>query len=59
MDALGADDPNDTPAMAAVCDAYRATRTTDTTFGRSSRPAKGEEDHNSLAGQLEHGGGGG
>ena len=33
MDALGADDPNDTPAMAAVCDAYRATRTTDTTFG--------------------------
>ena len=35
-----ADDPNDTPAMAAVCDAYRATRTTDTTFapGDSSRP---------------------
>src|ERR1700761_8180182 len=33
MNALGADDPSDTPAIAAVCDAYRATRTTDTTFG--------------------------
>jgi uncharacterized protein (DUF1501 family) len=55
MDALGADDPNDTPAMAAVCDAYRATRTTDTTFG-PIKPSgeKGERSgqHNSLAGQL-------
>jgi uncharacterized protein (DUF1501 family) len=33
MDALGADDPNDTPAMAAVCDAYRDTGTADKTFG--------------------------
>ena len=49
MDALGTDDPNDTPAMAAVCDAYRATRTTDTTFG-AIKPSG--EKHNSLAGQL-------
>jgi uncharacterized protein (DUF1501 family) len=49
MDALGADDSNDTPAMAAVCDAYRATRTTDTTFG-SIKPSEGRP--NSLAGQL-------
>src|ERR1700730_15704608 len=49
MDALGADDPNDTPAMAAVCDAYRATRTTDATFG-AIKPSG--EKHNSLAGQL-------
>jgi uncharacterized protein (DUF1501 family) len=49
MDALGANDPNDTPAMAAVCDAYRATRTTDTTFGEL-KPPSGK--HNSLAGQL-------
>jgi uncharacterized protein (DUF1501 family) len=49
MDALGVDDPNDTPAMSAVCDAYRATRTTDTTFG----PIKPSgADRNSLAGQL-------
>ena len=49
MAALGADDPNDTPAMAAVCDAYRATRTTDTTFG----PIKpSSEKHNSLGSQL-------
>jgi uncharacterized protein (DUF1501 family) len=49
MTALGADDPNDTPAMAAVCDAYRATRTTDTTFG----PVKASgEKHNSLGSQL-------
>jgi uncharacterized protein (DUF1501 family) len=33
MDALGVDDPNDTPAMAAVCDAYRTARTIDTAFG--------------------------
>ena len=29
MAALGNDDPNDTPAMAAVCKAYRAARTTE------------------------------
>jgi uncharacterized protein (DUF1501 family) len=49
MTALGADDPNDTPAMAAVCDAYRATRTADTTFGELE-PSSGKR--NSLAGQL-------
>ena len=49
MDALGADDPDDTPAMAAVCDAYRATRTTDTTFG-SIKPSGAKP--NALAGQL-------
>ena len=49
MDALGVDDSDDTPAMAAVCDAYRATRITDTTF----RPIKPSgKKHNSLAGQL-------
>jgi len=52
MDALGADDPNDTPAMAAVCDAYRATRTTDTTFGPIKPSGEKGEKHNSLAGQL-------
>ncbi len=49
MTALGNDDPNDTPAMAAVCKAYRAARTTDTTFA-SVKPSTGE--HNSLATQL-------
>ncbi len=49
IEALGADDPNDTPAMAAVCDAYRATRTTDTTLG-AIKPSNGN--HNSLAVQL-------
>ena len=49
MDALGADDPNDTPAMAAVCDAYRATRTTDTTFS-DIKPSGAKP--NALAGQL-------
>jgi uncharacterized protein (DUF1501 family) len=49
MTALGVDDPNDTLAMAAVCDAYRATRTTDTTFG-AIKPSEGKS--NSLAGQL-------
>lgn len=55
MDALGTNDPNDTPAMAAVCDAYRATRTTDTTFGAitpSGAIKPSGEKHNSLAGQL-------
>ncbi len=49
MGALGADDPNDTPAMAAVCKAYRAARTTNKTFA-SVKPAAA--DHNSLAAQL-------
>ena len=49
MSALGNDDPDDTPAMAAVCKAYRAARTTDTTFA-SVKPAAKE--HNSLATQL-------
>ena len=49
MSALGNDDPDDTPAMAAVCKAYRAARTTDTTFA-SVKPAT--EGHNSLAAQL-------
>jgi uncharacterized protein (DUF1501 family) len=49
MDALGTDDPRDTPAMAAVCAAYRATRTTDNTFGPIKPSGK---EHNSLAGQL-------
>jgi uncharacterized protein (DUF1501 family) len=52
MDALGADDPNDTPAMAAVCDAYRATRTTDTTFGPIKPSGEKGGKRNSLAGQL-------
>ena len=52
MDALGADDPNDTPAMAAVCDAYRATRTTDATFGQIKPSGEKGGKHNSLAGQL-------
>src|SRR6201993_3845184 len=50
MDALGADDPNDTPAMAAVCDAYRATRTTDATFGPIKPTGEKGEKHNSVAG---------
>ncbi|SPM38940.1 Uncharacterized conserved protein, DUF1501 family [Mycobacterium numidiamassiliense] len=49
MSALGNDDRADTPAMAAVCKAYRATRTTNKTF-ESVKPASAE--HNSLATQL-------
>ncbi|MEE2855316.1 MAG: DUF1501 domain-containing protein [Actinomycetota bacterium] len=49
MTALGDDDPDDTPAMAAVCKAYRAARTADTTFA-SVKPNAGER--NSLAAQL-------
>jgi uncharacterized protein (DUF1501 family) len=49
MTALGDDDPDDTPAMAAVCKAYRAARTSDTTFAAVKPTAtKG----NSLATQL-------
>jgi len=49
MDALGVDDPHDTPAMSAVCEAYRATRTTDTTFGAIKPSGKSQK---ALAGQL-------
>jgi len=49
MDALGRNDPSDTPAMAAVCKAYRAARTTDTTF-KSVKPAGKQP--NSLRSQL-------
>ncbi len=49
MTALGNDDPSDSPAMAAVCKAYRAARTVDTTFAPVKPPAK---EHNSLATQL-------
>jgi uncharacterized protein (DUF1501 family) len=49
MDALGRDDPTDTPTMAAVRKAYRATRTTDTAFA-SVKP--NEHEHNSLSTQL-------
>ncbi len=47
--ALGADDPTDTPAMAAVCKAYRAARTTDARFASIKSTA---DEHNSLASQL-------
>jgi uncharacterized protein (DUF1501 family) len=47
--ALGTDDPNDTPAMAAVRKAYRAARTTNKAFSSVKPTAK---DHNSLAAQL-------
>jgi len=49
MGALGTDDPDDTPAMAAVRKAYRAARTTNKTFA-SVKP--GAKEHNSLATQL-------
>jgi uncharacterized protein (DUF1501 family) len=49
MTALGADDPTDTPAMAAVCKAYRAARTTDARFAAVTSTAN---EHNSLATQL-------
>ena len=49
MTALGADDPSDTPAMAAVRKAYRAARTANKTFESVKPGAKG---HNSLATQL-------
>lgn len=49
MGALGNDDPDDTPAMAAVCKAYRAARTADTAFS-SVKPAAKER--NSLSAQL-------
>ncbi|MGZ4583038.1 MAG: DUF1501 domain-containing protein [Mycobacterium sp.] len=49
MAALGADDPDDTPAMAAVCKAYRAARATNKAFA-SVKAAAG--DHNPLGTQL-------
>ena len=49
MAALGTDDPKDTPAMAAVCKAYRAACTTRARLA----PLKSTvEEHNSLAMQL-------
>jgi uncharacterized protein (DUF1501 family) len=49
MGTLGTDDPNDTPAMAAVCKAYRAARTTNASFAPVKSTAN---EHNSLAAQL-------
>ncbi|MEE3067061.1 MAG: DUF1501 domain-containing protein [Actinomycetota bacterium] len=49
VSALGDDDPADTPAMAAVRKAYRASRTTSKTFGAITSAAK---EDNSLATQL-------
>jgi uncharacterized protein (DUF1501 family) len=51
MAALGADDPHDTPAMAMVSAAYRATRTADATFGQLESKAQAAQ-RNSLAEQL-------
>jgi len=54
MTALGADDPHDTPAMAAVCAAYRATASTEKTFasvGARNNAAGGNR--NGLATQLD------
>jgi hypothetical protein len=49
MDALGTDDPDDTRAMSPVYAAYRAARTTDTTFAAVKAS---EQDHNPLTAQL-------
>jgi uncharacterized protein (DUF1501 family) len=40
MDALGVDDQDDTPAMSAVCAAYRAARTADTKLGKVKASGK-------------------
>lgn len=48
IQALGVEDPNDTPAMAAVRRSYRATRTTETSFASVTAT----ENENALAGQL-------
>lgn len=48
MQALGADDPGDTPAMAAVAKSYRAARTTNTRF----ESVQGSESQNALAARL-------
>ncbi len=50
MGALGADDPADTPAMAAVCKAYRAARTTGKMFAPVKAPG---HQRNSLSTQLK------
>ncbi|MEM6105100.1 DUF1501 domain-containing protein [Mycobacterium sp. 050272] len=50
ISALGNDDPGDTPAMAAVRKAYRASRTTSRAFGAIKTVVK---ENNSLAGQLD------
>lgn len=48
MEALGADDPHDTPAMAAVAKSYRAARTTNASF----EAIKATESENALAARL-------
>lgn len=48
MQALGADDPTDTPAMAAVAKSYRAARTTNARF----ESVQGAESQNALASRL-------
>lgn len=48
LQALGADDPSDTPAMAAVAKSYRAARTTNARF----ESVKGAESQNALAARL-------
>ncbi|MCV7198239.1 DUF1501 domain-containing protein [Mycobacterium angelicum] len=48
MKALGADDPNDTPAMSAVRQSYRAARATDATFASIAAT----EESNALASRL-------
>jgi uncharacterized protein (DUF1501 family) len=54
MTALGADDPHDTPAMAAVCAAYRATASTEKTFSSlGTRRAAAGGKGNALATQLD------
>jgi uncharacterized protein (DUF1501 family) len=49
--ALGADDPTDTPAMAGVCKAYRATTTADASLGSIGAAVKSGK-NNQLATQL-------
>ena len=54
MTALGADDPHDTPAMAAVCAAYRATASTEKTFSSvDARSGAAADNRNALATQLD------
>lgn len=52
MDALGVDDAADTPAMSAVCAAYRAARRADTAFAPVKASAKDGGDVSGLAAQL-------
>jgi len=55
MAALGQDDPKDTPAMAAVCAAYRAAGKADATFApvESNTAGRNQADRNALAAQLD------